>query len=75
MNLPSIPQVVKRDKTDYSKPKYTNLKQIATAIKQNSIGYVATLIGRVQSSSNPYQKRSRQEKFESAQRKLLGKLF
>jgi hypothetical protein len=69
------PQVVKRDKTDYSKPKYTNLKQIAAAIKQNSIGYVATLIGRVQSLSNPYQKRSRQEKFESAQRKLLGKLF
>lgn len=69
------PQVVKRDKTDYSKPKYTNLKQIAAAIKQNSIGYVATLIGRVQSSSNPYQKRSRQSKFESAQRQLLGKLF
>lgn len=69
------PQVVKRDKTDYSKPKYTNLKQIAAAIKQNSIGYVATLIGRVMSSSNPYQKRSRQLKFESAQRKLLGKLF
>ncbi|MGV2831572.1 hypothetical protein ACLFKQ_27880 [Myxosarcina sp. GI1(2024)] len=69
------PQVVKRDKTDYSKPKYTNLKQIAAAIKQNSIGYVATLIGRVQSSSNPYQKPDRKEKFESAQRQLLGKLF
>ncbi len=69
------PQVVKREKTDYSKPKYTNLKQIAAAIKQNSIGYVATLIGRVQSSSNPYQKSSRQQKFESAQRKLLGRLF
>ena len=69
------PQVVKRDKTDYSKPKYTNLKQIAAAIKQNSIGYVATLIGRVQSSSNPYQKPDRKEKFESAKVKLLGKLF
>ena len=69
------PQVVKRDKTDYSKPKYTNLKQIAAAIKQNSIGYVATLIGRVQSSSNPYQKPDRKAKFESAQRQLLGKLF
>ncbi len=69
------PSVVKRDKTDYKKPKYTNLKQIAAAIKQNSIGYVATLIGRVQSSSNPYQKPSRRSKFESAKRQLLGKLF
>ncbi|MBE9169748.1 hypothetical protein IQ238_20205 [Pleurocapsales cyanobacterium LEGE 06147] len=69
------PSVVKREKTDYGKPKYTNLKQIAAAIKQNSIGYIATLIGRVQSSSNPYQKQSRQEKFEAVKRKLLGKLF
>ncbi|GAB4540486.1 MAG: hypothetical protein Tsb0014_31720 [Pleurocapsa sp.] len=69
------PSVVKREKTAYGKPKYTNLKQIAAAIKQNSIGYVATLIGRVQSSSNPYQKPSRKEKFESAKVKLLGKLF
>ncbi|AFZ37982.1 hypothetical protein Sta7437_4520 (plasmid) [Stanieria cyanosphaera PCC 7437] len=75
-NEPSeYPSVVKREKTNYGKPKYTNLKQIAAAIKQNSIGYVATLIGRVQSSSNPYQKQSRREKFESAKVKLLGKLF
>ena len=69
------PSVVKREKTDYGSPKYTNLKQIAAAIKQNSIGYVATLIGRVQSSSNPYQKQSRREKFETAKHKLLGQLF
>ncbi len=69
------PSVVKREKTDYGKPKYNNLKQIAAAIKQNSIGYVATLIGRVQSSSNPYQKPSRRSKFASAKRQLLGKLF
>ncbi|MEM7757102.1 MAG: hypothetical protein AAF298_03085 [Cyanobacteria bacterium P01_A01_bin.40] len=55
------PSVVKREKTAYGKPKYTNLKQIAAAIKQNSIGYVATLIGRVQSSSNPFEEGRRQE--------------
>ncbi len=69
------PSVVKRKKIDYGQPKYTNLRQIAAAIKQNSIGHVATLIGRVQSSSNPYQKQSRRSKFEFAKRQLLGKLF
>ncbi len=69
------PSIVKREKTDYRSPKYTNLKQIAAAIKQNSIGYVATLIGRVQSSSNPFGEGRRQEKFETAKHKLLGKLF
>ena len=69
------PSVVKREKIDYGKPQYTNLRQIAAAIKQNSIGHVATLIGRVQSSSNPYQKPSRRSKFDFAKRQLLGKLF
>jgi hypothetical protein len=49
--------VEKREKVDYNKAtdsdgerKYTKLRQIAVAIAQNKIGWVATLIGRVQSS-------------------------
>jgi len=51
--------VEKREKVDYNKAtdsdgdrKYTKLRQIAVAIAQNKIGWVATLIGRVQSSNS-----------------------
>jgi hypothetical protein len=72
--------VAKRDKIDYSqatntrgKQKYTKLRQIAIAVPQNSIGYVATLIGRVQSSVP--QANEPQKRFQRRKRQLLGKLF
>ncbi|MBD0306945.1 MAG: hypothetical protein ICV80_02030 [Microcoleus sp. T1-bin1] len=72
--------VEKREKVDYTKAtdsdgdrKYTKLRQIAVAIAQNKIGWVATLIGRVQSSAaEPGQPESL---FNQQKRQLLGKLF
>ena len=73
-------EVAKRPKIDYTdavdskgKRKYTKLRQIAVAVPQNSIGYIATLIGRVQSSVPQIDEP--QGLFEHKQRKLLGKLF
>ncbi|MEA5470067.1 hypothetical protein VB714_14400, partial [Spirulina sp. 06S082] len=72
--------VEKRPKVDYRKArdrkgqrKYATLRQIAVAVPKNSIGYIATLIGRVQSSIP--QPKEPQKLFERRQRKLLGKLF
>ncbi|MGK7875427.1 MAG: hypothetical protein AB4426_19640 [Xenococcaceae cyanobacterium] len=72
--------VKKRKKIDYTqakdekgKLKYTKLRQIAVAIAKNKIGWVATSIGRVQSSvPEPGQPHSL---FEQRKRKLLNKLF
>ena len=72
--------VSKRDKIDYTKAtdeegnrKYTKLRQIAVAIAHNKIGWVATLIGRVQSSvPKPKQPTNL---FNHKKQKLLGKLF
>ena len=72
--------ISKRDKIDYTKAtdeegnrKYTKLRQIAVAIAHNKIGWVATLIGRVQSSvPKPKQPTNL---FNHKKQKLLGKLF
>lgn len=73
-------QVTKRAKVDYTEVcredgqrKYTKLRQVAAAVPRNSIGYVATLIGRVQSSVP--QTDEPEGLFERRQRKLLAKLF
>jgi hypothetical protein len=68
-------QVQKRDKVDYGPPQYQNLRQVAVAIEQNSIGYIATLIGRVQSSVSPARSSELQDRFEDKKRLLLGSLF
>ncbi len=72
--------VQKRPKIDYTQArdergrlKYTKLRQIAVAIAKNKIGWVATLIGRVQSSvPQPGQP---ERLFTQKQRKLLDRLF
>jgi hypothetical protein len=68
-------KVQKRAKVDYAPPQYKSLRQIAVAIEQNSIGYIANLIGRVQSSVSPALSQEKQELFEYKKRLLLGKLF
>lgn len=72
--------VEKRKKVDYTKAKdakgqlkYTKLRQIAVAVPNNSIGYIATLIGRVQSSVP--QSQETPKRFEYQKRKLLAQLF
>ncbi|MCU0546124.1 MAG: hypothetical protein MUE44_28805 [Oscillatoriaceae cyanobacterium Prado104] len=72
--------VEKREKVDYTKAldrdgnrKYTKLRQIAAAIAQNKIGWVATLIGRVQSSVP--ESEQPESLFDRNKRKLLGQLF
>ncbi|NES96540.1 MAG: hypothetical protein F6K32_15160 [Desertifilum sp. SIO1I2] len=72
--------IEKRPKVDYTqatdtegKRKYTKLRQIAVAIAKNKIGWVATLIGRVQSSApEPGQPEAL---FNQRKQKLLGQLF
>ncbi|MEG3973696.1 hypothetical protein QT970_03610 [Microcoleus sp. herbarium8] len=72
--------VSKRSKIDYTKAtdeegnrKYTKLRQIAVAIAHNKIGWVATLIGRVQSSVP--QPKQPTNLFNHKKQKLLGQLF
>ena len=72
--------IEKRAKIDYTQatdeegaPKYTKLRQIAVAIAKNKIGWVATLIGRVQSSAPDSEQP--ENLFNQQKRKLLGKLF
>ncbi|NEO98710.1 MAG: hypothetical protein F6K58_08525 [Symploca sp. SIO2E9] len=72
--------VQKRQKIDYTqakdeqgKLKYTKLRQIAVAIAKNKIGWVATLIGRVQSSVP--ESGQPPGLFEQKKRQLLNKLF
>lgn len=72
--------VQKRPKIDYTQAKdekgqsqYTKLRQIAIAIAKNKIGWVATLIGRVQSSVA--QPQESPDIFEKKKRKLLNQLF
>ncbi len=72
--------VQKRKKIDYTQAldpsgshKYTKMRQIAVAVPKNSIGYIATLIGRVQSSVP--QPGEPTGLFFRQKRQLLGKLF
>lgn len=72
--------IEKRPKIDYTqatdedgKRKYTKLRQIAVAIAKNKIGWVATLIGRVQSSVP--EAGQPEGLFHQRQQKLLGRLF
>lgn len=53
--------------------KYQNLAQIAAAVNQNKVGWVATTIGRVQASMPGAGENG--ERFERRQRKLLNRLF
>ncbi|HEY9849824.1 MAG TPA: hypothetical protein V6D28_10220 [Leptolyngbyaceae cyanobacterium] len=72
--------IEKRPKIDYTQAtdeeghrKYTKLRQIAVAIAKNKIGWVATLIGRVQSSVP--EAGQPEGLFNQRKEKLLGKLF
>jgi hypothetical protein len=71
--------IVKRQKTDYAPPQFNSLRQVAAAVRDNSIGYIATAIGRVASHQlNKLDKiysSEELEKYNKTKEKLLSNLF
>jgi hypothetical protein len=67
--------IVKQPKVKYGSPQYKNLREIAVSINDNSIGYIATLIGRIQSSTADTDNSLSEKRFERKKEILLDRLF
>jgi hypothetical protein len=67
--------IAKQPKVKYGLPQYKNLREVAVGINNNNIGYIATLIGRVQSSVNETDSSLSQKRFARKKEILLDRLF
>jgi hypothetical protein len=67
--------IAKQTKVKYGPPQYNNLREVAVGINDNSIGYVATLIGRVQASVTDTDNPLSEQRFERKKEILLNRLF
>jgi hypothetical protein len=68
-------QIAKQQKVKYGPPQYNNLREVAVGINDNSIGYIATLIGRVQASVADTENFLSEQRFERKKEILLDRLF